>query len=454
MKNKILFLTLLSLTFGCISTKYKPIDLSEELNYNREEISKKYTIDKEWWRDYNNSELNKLVALALKNNIDYIKTALNINKELYRLNLSKADLFPTLNGTLAASSTRDIDRGDSFSNSFSGEIGINYEIDLYGKIRDAKNAQEFEYKATVMDRETAKLTLINSVVDLYYNLLYLNNAIAATENSLKNYEEIYSLMQDKYQGGSIDSLELLQARQSISTAKNSLLDLKTQYKEIEQSLRNLLNLRPEDKLDIKFTNILEIQNIGVDLDVPVSILAERPDLKASQYRLEKAFKELKAEDKNWYPSLSIKGVLSSSSNKIDETFDYGNILGNISISLPFLDWNRVRNNIKISETDYQIALFDFRDNLNSALNEVAYYYAAYSNSENIFKNSEKKFSDSLEITKYYRDRYNSGKIEFKDYLEALNTENTSKIDLIKNKYQYIKYESMVYKVIAGRYIKN
>lgn len=46
MKNKILFLTLLSLTFGCISTKYKPIDLSEGLNYNREEISKKYTIDK------------------------------------------------------------------------------------------------------------------------------------------------------------------------------------------------------------------------------------------------------------------------------------------------------------------------------------------------------------------------------------------------------------------------
>jgi len=453
MKNNITFLTILLLTFGCVSTKYEPIDLSDELNYNREEISKKYIVDNEWWKAYNNKDLNNLVELALKNNIDYIKTALNVNKELYRLNLAKADLFPTLNGGLDISSNKDIYTGDNFSNSFSGEIGISYEIDLYGKIRDAKNAQEFEYKATVMDRESAKLALINSVVDLYYNMLYLNNSITATESSLKNYTEIYALIKDKYDNGSIDSLELLEAKQSVVSAKNDLLALKTQYKEIERSLRSLLNIKPSDKLNINFIDILEVKNIGADLDVPLTVLAERPDLKASQYRLERAFKELKAEEKSWYPSISIKGILGSSSNKVDETFDYGNILGNISISLPFLDWNRVRNNIKISEIDYQIELFDFKNNLNNALNEVAYYYVNYSNSESIFKNSEKKFSDSLKITNYYKERYNGGKIEFKDYLEALNTQNNLKIDLIRNKYQYLKYEGMVYKAMAGRYVQ-
>ena len=440
--------------FGCVSSKYKPIDLSEELNYDKEEISEQYTVDTEWWKDYNNEELDRLITFALKNNIDYIQSALNVNKELYRLNLVRADLFPTLNGSLDASSGRDIYTSDGFSNSFSGELGISYEIDLYGKIRDAKNAQEFEYKATVMDRENAKLTLVNSVIDLYYNMLYLNNSITATENSLKNYEQIYSLIQEKYTKGSVDSLELLQAQQSVSTAKNTLLDLKTQYREIEQSMRVLLNLRPDQKLDIKFDDILDVKNIGVDIDVPLSVLAERPDLKASQYRLEEAFKNLKAQDKNWYPSITIQGVISSSADKVDDTFDFGNILGNISISLPFLDWARVRSNIKISETDYQIALFDFRDTLNIALNEVAYYYVSYSNSENIFENSEKNYNDSVKITKYYRDRYNSGKIQLIDYLEALNTENNSKLTLIQNKYQYIKYENMVYKAMAGRYIKN
>lgn len=453
MKNK-LFLILLFLIFGCVSTKYKPIDLTEELNYNKKEISKNYIIDNEWWKIYNNKELNDLIELALKRNVDYIKTAINVNKELYRLKLIKSNLFPTLNGNLSASRSRDIYKSDDFSNSFSGELGISYEIDLYGKIRDTKNVQEFEYKATVMDRESAKLSLINSVIDLYYNMLYLNNTMIATENSLKNYENIYSLMKNKYNNGSIDLLEFLQIKQSVASARNSLLELKNQYKENEKSLRNILNLKPTDELSIKALNILEIKNINVDLNVPVVVLAERPDLRASQYRLEKAFKELKSKDKAWYPEISIRGVLSSTAKKADEIFNFGNILGNISINLPFLDWNRVRNNIKISEADYQIALFDFKYKLNFALSEVSYYYINYLNSRDIFENSKKKFKYSLKMTRYYENRYDIGKIEFKEYLEALNTENNSKIELIKSKYQYLKYENMIYKAMAGRYIEN
>ena len=230
-----------------------------------------------------------------------------------------------------------------------------------------------------------------------------------------------------------------------------MISLNTTLAENEQTLRNLLNLKPEDTLSIKNYDLVSMKNIGVDLDIPVSVLSNRPDLQASQYRLEKAFKNLKAEEKSWYPSISINGIINSSAEKARNTFEFPFILGSVGIDLPFLDWNNVWSNVKISEIEYQSSLVDFKDSINLAVNEVAYYYTAYSNAESIYDNSAKKYADSEKMTQYYQDRYNLGKVELKDLLSQINTENSSKIELIQNKYQYIKYENLIYKALNGKY---
>ena len=222
--------------------------------------------------------------------------------------------------------------------------------------------------------------------------------------------------------------------------------MQTQFREMEKSLRSILNITPGEDLKIQYADI-----IPVNLDVPLSVLANRPDLLANQYRLEKSFKTLEAETKNWYPDITLKGALNSSSNKAQTTFDFPYILGSISVDLPFLDWNRVKNNVLISETDYQIALIDFRDNLNQALNEVAYYNFAYQKSADILENTQKNYQNSAAITQYYKERYDNGKSEFKDYLEAVYNENSLRKNLIQQKYQTIKYENYIYKAMAGKY---
>ena len=394
---------------------------------------------------------NRLVDLALANNPDYLKAAININKELYNLNLATSDLFPTLSGGMNASGQRQISTSDNFASNFSGETGLSYEADLYGKIRDLQDAQKFEYEATVMDKESARLSLINSVVDLYFNLEYLQNSKDVTKENIKNYENILKITETKYKSGKIDNLEYLQTKQSLLSEQNRLLEIETQFKEMETSLKNILNLRQEEALNIQFGNILLQENLGVNLDVPVAVLANRPDLLASQYRLEKAFKNLQAENKNWYPNVSLNGLLGTSSDKARTTFDFPYLLGSVSVDLPFLDWNRVENKVKISEADYEITAIDFKDTLNQAVNEVAYYSAAYGYANNILENTQKNYQNSQQITKYYQERYNTGKVEFKDYLEAVYTENSLRKDLISQKYQTIKYENYVYKAMAGKY---
>ena len=286
---------------------------------------------------------------------------------------------------------------------------------------------------------------------MYFNLEYLYNTIEVTKVNIKAYEDIQDIMESKYKSGHSDHLEFLESKQSLISEQSRLLELETTFKEMETSLRNILNLKAGEELEIAYGDILEQEVLSPNTDVPVAVLALRPDLVASQYRLQKAFKNLQAEEKSWYPNVSLSGFINSSSSKARTTFDFPSVLGNISLDLPFLDWNRVKNNIKISESDYQIAVIDFKDTLTQAINEVAYYYFAYQKYGELYQNTQENYNNALKITKYYDSRYNMGKTEFKNFLEAVHSENSLKNDLIQQKYQIIKYENYIYKAMAGKY---
>lgn len=444
------FLLATTVLSGCAATTTDVPSLESELNYTQE-VREKFQADLDWWKAYNNDELNYLTSFALKNNPDMLKAAVKIQKQLANLNLSESDLFPTLTGSLGASSKKKLNDGKKSTQTFSGELALNYEIDLYGKIADARDAQEFELNATVADAESARLSVVNSVVDLYFNLLYLRDTIDLTQKNIDTYSSLLDIASARFNTGKADKLEITQARQSLIAEQTALLNAQTQYKEMEQSLRNVLNLKPSDGFVLGKASILKQPLLTPHLSVPVSVLANRPDLTAAQYRLKKAFKTVKVSEKGWYPTISLNGAIGSSSGRAKSTFDFPYLLGGVSVNLPFLDWNSVKNNVKIAKTDYDIALIDFKDALAQALNEVAYYSFAYGKTEHIYANVEKTVENNRQITAYYRARHQAGKASFKDVLQAVADENAARKNLLAQKYQLIKYENLLFKAMAGRY---
>ena len=444
------FLLATTVLSGCAATTTDVPSLEAELNYTQE-VREKFQADLDWWKAYNNDELNYLTSFALKNNPDMLKAAVKIQKQLANLNLSESDLFPTLTGSLGASSKKKLNDGKKSTQTFSGELALNYEIDLYGKIADARDAQEFELNATVADAESARLSVVNSVVDLYFNLLYLRDTIELTQKNIDTYSSLLDIASARFNTGKADKLEITQARQSLIAEQTALLNAQTQYKEMEQSLRNVLNLKPSDGFVLGKASILKQPLLTPHLSVPVSVLANRPDLTAAQYRLKKAFKTVKVSEKGWYPTISLNGAIGSSSDRAKSTFDFPYLLGGVSVNLPFLDWNSVKNNVKIAKADYDIALIDFKDALAQALNEVAYYSFAYGKTEHIYANVEKTVENNRQITAYYRARHQAGKASFKDVLQAVADENAARKNLLAQKYQLIKYENLLFKAMAGRY---
>lgn len=440
------------LLVGCSVVQPPEQNLNERLAYT-EEINVQYQKDAQWWKIYHDEQLNQLIERALSNNIDYAQAAINVNRALYQAKLLGAELVPSFSGKTSASISKNVKDSSPSARSFGGDISLSYELDLWRKLADSASAGQWEYKATLEDKEAARLVLINNVVDAYYHLSYLDAAIKTTEQNIAYYQKIQGLTKLKYQAGKIDSHQYTQSSQSLLTAQNSLLDLQTQFKTTEQALRNLLNLKPAEPLKLNYPDLYTVNLSNVDLDIPLSILANRPDLKAAEYRLQKAFKNAKASEKSWYPSISLGASLSSNSNHARSAFNVPFTSGNVGIDLPFLKWNTIKWNVKISQADYENSRLNFEKSLTTALNEVDTYYANYTNSQKTLNNATQKLALDIKNSKYYKVRYEHGANELSDWLSALNTENTSRQSVLNNRYQLLQYENMLYKAMAGRYKK-
>lgn len=208
-----------------------------------EDVAASYSLNTAWWKGYHDADLDRIVALALERNVDLALSAIKVNRALYQARLLSADLVPSFSANASAAASHNIDNGNA-ARSYQTEFGVSYEVDLWQKLRNAANAQEWEYKATMEDREAARLALVNSVADTYFELKYLDESIKVMDASVKRYQELLRLIEAKYEFGKVASVEPLQAQQSLLSARNSLLDLQDRQNVARQTLRDLLNIRP------------------------------------------------------------------------------------------------------------------------------------------------------------------------------------------------------------------
>lgn len=450
MKKIALAVILSSALAGCanISDSY---DASLKDYQNYAEITQQYNVKENWWSLYNDAQLNRVVEQALLNNKDLAKAAVSLNRALYSANLAGADLIPAFSGATNSSASKNIKTGGNSTLSHQGALNVSYTLDLWRRLADVADAAEWTHKATAEDLESTKLSLINSVVTTYYQIAYLNDAIAATQDTIKYYSDISSIMQRRFNQGVADSASIDQAQQSVLTARNNLISYETQRKTAEQTLRNLLDLKPEDALNINFPHILNVKTVGVNLNVPVSVIANRPDVKGYQYRLSSAFKNAKATQKSWFPEITLGGGLSSAGTHVNNALNTPIAAGTVGISLPFLNWNTVKWNVKISEADYETARLNYVQSITTALNDVDTNYFAFTQAQSSFANLQKTHQYNQRITQYYRNRYNAGVSELREWLAAANTEKSSQIAILNAKYSVIQAENAVYSSMAGYY---
>lgn len=416
-----------------------------------EEMEQRFVQEKDWWLGYRDAALARYVELALSRNVDLAQSAVRIHSALVRAELAGADLFPTASGDITASARRDLESGNT-SRSYQTRLGLQFELDLWQRLRHAASTQEWEYHATVADREALRLSLIHSVINGYYSLRYLQEGQQVLQKSIERYRDVLGLVATKAELGKVAPVEVQQTEQSLLSAQNRLSNLMADEALVRQTLGDLLNLRPGELPPVATNALLNQCNLPVDLQVPVSALAARPDLQAAEARFAGAFNHLQARQNAWYPALTLGAALGTESNTSSNLFEFPFLSGTLGLSLPFLDWQRVRANVRLSEDEYELARLDFIRSVTTALNEVWVSYDVSRQSGRSLELLLERLKREQAITAHYQARYELGAGELKDYLDSLNREDDTLLSTLQAKYALLRDESTVYRAMGGRFL--
>ncbi|MBC2883390.1 TolC family protein [Campylobacter sp. Marseille-Q3452] len=431
---------------GCAVTQ---INENYEQILLKEDASADIKINREWWRGYNEPRLNELISLALKNNIDLAKSAVAVNKALAQAGVLQADLVPSFNANLGVETGKNIKTGGSWNESYKSGVSLSYEIDLWRKLANSADAAMWEVNATKYDLEAARLALINSVADAYFEVKYQKESINLYEKTLKNYEELEAIIKAKFELGKEEELSLKQVKSSVISAKNRILNAAKSLDAAEKTLRNLLNVRPEFDLNLS-GNLSDISPQGVNLNVPLYVIGARPDLQAAVSRIKEALLGVKVSEKNFYPSITVGAGLSGSGDSASEGLKLNFLSGNIAINLPFLNYSKLKSKLKISELEFETMKLNYAQTLTTALNEIDASYKNLQKDEAVLRNLNENLRNLSSISDIYKLKYDYGKTELKNYLEAQNSLLEGRISLIAQKYKILQDEIGIYKATAGK----
>ena len=446
--KKISIILVALLLGGCavtqINENYEQILLKDDAN-----LTANFRLEREWWLGYNEPALNELISLALKNNIDLAKSAIAVNKALAQAGVLQADLVPSFNANLGAETGKNIKTGGSWNESYKSGVSLSYEIDLWRKLANSADAAMWEANATKYDLEAARLALINSIADAYFEAKYQKESINLYEKTLKNYEELEAIIKAKFELGKEEELSLKQVKSSVISAKNRILNANKSLDAAEKTLRNLLNVRPEFELNLS-GNLSDISPQGVNLNVPLYVIGARPDLQAAISRIKEALLGVKVSEKSFYPSITVGAGLSGSGDSASEGLKLNFLSGNIAINLPFLNYSKLKSKLKISELEFEAMKLNYAQTLTTALNEIDANYKNLQKDEAVLRNLNENLRNLSSISDIYKLKYDYGKTELKNYLEAQNSLLEGRIGVLAQKYKILQDEIGIYKATAGR----
>ena len=443
---KYIFLTFLAFFMTACATK--------AINYDPKYIKRDYNAT--WQYNFNIAELDSLIAEALKNNEDLETASLNLYQAMLRANIALSDLAPTPSASTRASSNRDIKAGGASARSFTADVSLSWELDIFGRIYDAYESAKFEAIASLLNLEDVRESLVNSVISAYFNILYLNEQKA---NLLVNYEnmlKLHEIVKIKESLGREEPLALSQSAENLLSLQNSLNNADKDLNASFESLKNLTRTQflpsakiSEISLPKADLGTISAENNDGELNISwLSRLSSRPDVTMALAQLNAGFYDYKASQKDFLPRINLGGSLSSSSDKISDAYTFNLLSGNVSVSLPFLNFYKLRQNLKISEAEFNKLRLNYEKTLANAINEALRFASDYELDSSSLLNSENIITEREKILAIYEQKYSLGRAELKDLLSAQNDLLSAKNSLANMKYQVLRDLIGFYKASA------
>jgi outer membrane protein, multidrug efflux system len=254
-----------------------------------------------FWRELGSTDLDRLVELALAQNLDLVAALQRIEQARAQAKVAAAPLYPTVNASGSASRTF---QDPQDKNAAGGGAKISYEVDLWGKNRNQAKSADYRVDASQFDREALRLVVTSDATNFYSQILSFNDRIRIAELNLTNAEEILRIVEARFSAGSVSGLEVSQQRVVVNGFQTSLASLIEQRSTTANALAILLGLAPQNFAP-PTAELTTVKLPQVNLTPPATLLTARPDLQSAESGLRAANADIGAARAAFFPSLTL-----------------------------------------------------------------------------------------------------------------------------------------------------
>ena len=454
MRNKAFILITAAFLAGC---SFRPDMPNVDTNFTSTYTFETSDVRDLWWKEFKDENLNVLVESALEKNTNLRIAYLNLQKAKASLGIAEADLLPGVN--LNVSYTKAKTSGETYTGqpqtryrSSSINLGLNYEIDLWGRVRNSVLAANENLNASKFDYDSARLSLSSSVAKSYFALVSLNMQEAVLKETLKTYEDTLALRKTQLDLGGINEMTYLQSKAEVERAKTSLTSVLNSK---SQALTSLAILTGKSNDEILKGAVASAQNLPSSPEIKAGISS---DVLLRRSDVAKALADLKATNAlvgvaraQYFPTLSLTGLFGFASDEFDRIFMGSASVWSLGANLTqtIFDFGRTKNNVRVAETNEQIAAITYEATVRSALGEVRDALISRQNAKLSLDQVKNLLQSQQKIYSLAKDQYNAGYIGHLELLDAERNLLQAKLQDVSAKLDEVDSAVEVYRALGG-----
>jgi outer membrane protein, multidrug efflux system len=403
---------------GCtVGPKYqRPTVQAPTGFYTEEKTSANSTADLAWWELFKDPVLQGLIREAITNNYDLQTAVARVEQERALLGVTRSQYYPQVGyGAGISGQQSPVMANHTY---YSYGFTTFWEMDLFGRIRKLNEAQRATYFSSEEARRGVRLLVVSDVAQAYFQLRALDEQLEISRQTVKSFQDTLEIFQNKFVGGAASGLEVARAQAALSNVAATIPDFEQQIVGQENALDLLLGRNPgpitrgaalSDQYDPP----------EVPAGLPATLLGRRPDLLEAEQNLIAANANVGVAKANFYPTISLTGLLGGISPQLSELTAAGkawSLAGNLAG--PLFTAGRLKNEYRSSLAQRDQAKIIFEKAVTQAFGEVSTSLSAHQQLAKAYREQMISVEAYRESVRLSTVRYDSGLATYLDVIDA------------------------------------
>jgi NodT family efflux transporter outer membrane factor (OMF) lipoprotein len=380
-----------------------------------------------WWEVFGDPKLNALEKQLNAANPDLQAAVARFEQARAVARQDISNEFPTLGFGASATRSRSsataplenlVGNVPVTSNNFLATLNLNWEIDLFGRLRNTAAAARAQAQSSEADAAAVALSLQAELASEYFSLRGDDTTISLLVDTLKVYERAYELTSNRYQEGIAAATDVDQADTLRQNASAQLASVRRDRAQLEHAIAVLLGVMPS-------TFGLEPAQLAssvpvIDGDLPSTLLQRRPDVARAERAVAAANAQIGVARAAWFPVFTLTGEGGFQSISSSQWFKAPSRLWSVgpSAAVPLLDFGARSAVNQQARASYDEAVANYRKTTLTAYQEVEDNLAALHHLADEVTADEAASKAAASAANHSDKRYDAG---VADYIEVTTT---------------------------------